>query len=102
MTLKGAIIMRIILKIIAAPFVVALTVIGAVFAFILFLSAWIFYVAAFVFGILGIAGMIQGDVSGGLGVLVIAFVIFILPTVAEWIADKLADLNDSLKLFIAT
>jgi len=79
-----------------------LTIIGAVFSFILFLSAWIFYIAAFVFGILGIAGIFQGDTYGGLGVVVIAFVIFILPTIAEWIADKLANLNDSLKLFIAT
>jgi hypothetical protein len=100
--MKGAESMRIILKILALPFVVALTILGAVFAFILFLSAWIFYIAAFVFGLLGIAGIFQGDTAGGLGVVVIAFGIFILPTVAEWIADKLADLNDSLKLFMTT
>jgi len=94
--------MRILLKIIAIPFVVALTIFGAIFTFIHFLSAWIFYVASFVFGLLGIAGIIQGDTSGGLGVLFVAFLIFILPTIAEWIADKLDDLNFSLKNLIAS
>lgn len=94
--------MRIILKILALPFVVVLTIMGAVFAFILFLSAWIFYIAAFVIGGLSLVALFSGDTYVGIANLIIAFVIFILPTIAEWIADKLADLNDSLKLFITT
>jgi len=94
--------MRILLKIIAIPFVVALTIIGAVFTFILFLSAWVFYVISFILGIGGIGLLFTGDTSGGIGVFVIAFLIFILPTIAEWIADKLDDLNFSLKNFIAS
>lgn len=94
--------MRIILKILALPFVVVLTILGAVFAFILFLSAWIFYTAAFILGILGVVGLIMGSPLVGPSTFIIPFVIFILPTIAEWIADRLADLNDSLKLFITT
>ncbi len=95
--------MRIILKILALPFVAVLTIMGAVFAFILFLSAWVFYSASFIIAFISIIGsMIQGSYSDLLPLLIIAFVLFILPTIAEWIADRLADLNDSLKLFIAT
>ncbi len=94
--------MCIILKILALPFVVVPIILGAVFSFILFLSAWIFYIAAFVLGLMGVAGLIIKSYAGVPEAFVIAFVLFILPTVAEWIADKLADLNDSLKLFIAT
>lgn len=100
--MKGVESIRIILKILALPFVVVPTILGAVFSFILFLSAWIFYIAAFVLGLMGVAGLIIKSYAGVPEAFVIAFVLFILPTVAEWIADKLADLNDSLKLFIAT
>lgn len=101
--MKGAESVRIVLKILALPFVAVLTITGAVFAFILFLSAWIFYSASFIIASISIVGsMIQGDYSDLIPLLIIAFVLFILPTVAEWIADRLADLNDSLKLFITT
>jgi len=94
--------MRIIFKILALPFVAALTITGAAFAFILFLSAWIFYIAAFVIGALSLVALFSGDTYVGVANLIIAFVIFILPTIAEWITDRLGDLNDSLKLFITT
>jgi len=94
--------MRILLKIIAIPFVVALTIIGAVFIFIHFLSSWVFYVVSFISGICAIGLLLTGDTYGGGGLFIIAFIIFILPTIAEWIADKLDDLNFSLKNFIAS
>jgi len=99
---KEVMFMRILLKIIAIPFVVALTIIGAVFTFIHFLSAWVFYVISFILGIGGIVILFSGDTYIGIGNLVIAFLIFILPTIAERIADKLDDLNFSLKNFIAS
>ena len=94
--------MRIILKILAMPFVVILTIFGAVFTFVHFLSAWVFYVAAFVLGALSLVMLFSGDTYFGIGNFIIAFVIFILPAVAEWIADKLDDLNYTLKDFITS
>lgn len=71
--------MRIILKLLAAPFVLALTLLVAVLNFALF----------------------TGDRWGIQG-LVIAFAVspFGLPAVAEWLIDKLDSLNYSLKSFI--
>ena len=59
--------MRIILKILAMPFVVILTIFGAVFTFVHFLSAWVFYVAAFVLGALSLVMLFSGDTYFGIG-----------------------------------
>ena len=96
--------MRIILKIIAMPFVVALTIFGALFAFIMFLSWWVFALVSFIVGILGIILFIKSQIFNGCVLLILAFLVspFGLPAAAEWIADKLDDLNDSLKFFITS
>ena len=96
--------MRIILKILAMPFVVALTIFGAMFTFILFLSGWVFYLVSFVLGIGGAVVLFAGETVSGIVILVTAFLVspFGLPAAAEWIADKLDDLNYTLKDFITS
>jgi len=95
---------RIILKILAMPFVVILTIFGAVFTFILFLSGWVFYVVSFLLGIGGAGLLFTGETVSGIVLLVTAFLVspFGLPAAAEWIADKLDDLNYTLKDFITS
>lgn len=89
--------MRIILKLLAAPFVLALTLLVAVLNF----ASWVFCALSFLCLIGALFALITGDRWGIQG-LVIAFAVspFGLPAVAEWLIDKLDSLNYSLKSFI--
>ena len=96
--------MRIILKIIAAPFIVVLTV---SWAFLVFLSCFAETVLQYVSGLAGLAALVLfiiGQTTGGFVLAIIAFLISPvgIPAVAKWLIDKLDDLNDALKCFITT
>ena len=94
--------MRIILKILAVPFVAILTIVVPVLVFIFSLSSWILAGIAFFLGLGGVGMLFAGYTTGGIGILVIAFLIspFGLPLAVEWIAEKLDGLNGSLHQFI--
>ena len=95
--------MRIILKVIAAPFVLALTLIVAVLSFLHSLAASVLGLLSLLAAVCGLfACTIGNDPRIGIQSLIIAFVVspFGLPAVAEWIIDKLDYLNYSLKGFI--
>ena len=96
--------MRIILKIIAAPFVVVLTISGAV---LIFLFCWAEMILKFASGIAGLVAVIllfAGQTPGGIVFAVITFLISPvgIPAFAKWLIDKLYDLNDTLKCFITS
>ena len=93
--------MRIILKLLAAPFVLALTLLVAVLNFAFSIASWVFCALSFLCLIGALFALFTGDRWGIQG-LVIAFVVspFGLPAVAEWLIDKLDSLNYSLKSFI--
>jgi len=96
--------MRIILKILAAPFVVALTV---SWALLVFVFCWAEMILQYVSGIAGLVSLILfiiGQTTGGIVFIVIAFLISPvgIPAIAKWLIDKLDDLNDALKCFITT
>ncbi|MDD3228245.1 MAG: CD1845 family protein [Oscillospiraceae bacterium] len=76
--------MRILLKILLAPFMAALIVFVWFFAFLLDLSSVIFGIAGTVFGLLGILIMFIDCVKNGVFVLIFAFLIspFGLPMLA--------------------
>ena len=95
--------MRIILKIIAAPFVLALTIIVAILSFLLCLSAGVLSVLAFVLGGAGVLMLtVQGDMFNGIALLVMGFVLspFGLPALAGWLLDRRDDFNYALRSFI--
>ena len=95
--------MRIILKIFAAPFVLALTLTVAVLSFLLSLSVGVLSIAAFLMGGAGVLLLaVQGDVFNGIALLVMGFALspFGLPALAEWFLDRLDHLNYSLRSFI--
>ena len=93
--------MRIILKLLAAPFVLALTLLVAVLNFAFSFASWVFCALSFLCLIGALFALFTGDRWGIQG-LVIAFAVspFGLPAVAEWLIDKLDSLNYSLKSFI--
>ncbi len=95
--------MKLIGKILALPFILALTLLVAVLSFLLSLSGWLFSLAASLLGILGILALVMDyGVAVGVPALVMAFLIspFGLPAVADWMIDKLDDLNYSLKSLV--
>jgi len=96
--------MRIILKIIAAPFVVVLTILWAI---MVFLFCWAETILKFLSGIAGLIAIIMliaGQTQGGIVFGVIAFLIspIGIPAIAKWLIDKIDDLNATLKGFITT
>ena len=94
--------MRILLKLIAAPFGLALTLMVAVLNFSISLASWMLGILSLIAAVCGVFDLFRGDTAQGLYCLVVAFVVspFGLPAVAEWLIDRLDDLNYSLKSFI--
>ena len=96
--------MRIILKIIVAPFVVLLTISWAV---LVFLFCWAETILKFASGITGLVALVMfiaGQTPGGIVFAIIAFLISPVgvPAFAKWLIDKLDELNETLKGFIAS
>ena len=85
----------IVLKILAAPFVVVLTVLAAVVSFLFCMATAVFVVACVVLTLLAVALFISGQTLGGIVFLVLAFLIspYGIPAIAEWLVDKLHNLT---------
>lgn len=96
--------MRIILKIIAAPFVVVLTVFGAVTTFLFCIAGAVCGVASIGITLLAIVAFIAGQTTGGIACLVFAFLVspFGVPAIAGWLIEKLNNLNFALRDFITS
>ena len=96
--------MRLILKLIAAPFVVLLTVLVAVLLFLFSLSSFLLTAASVIVGLLGVGLFFLGYPVGAVVYLVIALLLspFGLQAVADFVIGKLDDLNLSLRQFITT
>lgn len=95
--------MNILLKIIAIPFIVVLSIVVPFLYFIFCLSEWICTAAAVLVAGAGIIMLATGySVYSSVGLIVIGFLIspFGLRAIIEWLIDRLADLNDSLKGFV--
>lgn len=95
--------MRIILKIIAAPFVLALTLLVAVLNFSVSLASWVFGILSFILALCGLFELfIQGNPQWGITGLVLAFLLspFGLPAATGWLVCMLDDLVYSLKTII--
>ena len=93
--------MRFVLKIFAAPFVLALSLTVGVLSFVFSLASWAFSILSLLFAVCALFSIfIEGDTAWGIQGLVIAFCVspFGLPAVAEWLISKLDGLNYSLKL----
>lgn len=95
--------MRIILKILAAPFVLLLSLVLAVLTLLHTLTTGVLSILALIAVACGLfACTISGDPASGIRVLIVAVLIspFGLPALSEWMILKLGDLNCSLQSFI--
>jgi len=96
--------MRILLKIIAAPLVVVLTVLWLVLNF-LFAIASTFLIIICVIGVMmSIAFFIFKQTTGGIIFLTISYLIspFGLPLAANWLIEKVGELNFALRDFMTS
>lgn len=96
--------MRIIFKIIAAPFVLALTLIVPFLWFVFCYAAVVLYIVSGIGVLISVILFIMGETLGGGVFLFLAFLLspFGIPKIAEWITDRLSDLNHSLRNFITS
>lgn len=91
--------MRLVLKILAAPFVAVLAIVTCFFAFLLSLSSVVFGVAGTLLGICGIIIIFTNSVTIGIIVLAIAFLVspFGLPMLAAWLLGQLQRLRYAIQ-----
>ena len=92
----------IVLKILAAPFVVALTLIVAIVSFLYCVASALCHVGCVVLTLLALVLFIGGQTLGGVVFLVLAFLVspFGIPAIADWLMDRLYSLKYSLQDFI--
>lgn len=93
----------IVLKILAVPFMVALTLVVAILSFLFSLADWLFGLLSGIVALCALFALfVRGDTAQGIQALIIAFCIspFGLPALAEWFIGLLVDLNCSLWGFI--
>ena len=96
--------MRTVGKILAAPFVVVLTLLWAVLVFVFSWAQTVLNFTSGLVALLAIILLITGQITGGIVFAVVAFLISPvgIPAIAEWLIDRLCDMNNALKNFIAT
>jgi hypothetical protein len=94
--------MRFILKLIAAPFALALTILTAFFSFVLSVSSVFLGIASTLIFIAAAILFFSGERVGAAAFLGIAFLVspFGLPRVAGWLVGKLDSLSGALRDFI--
>ena len=91
--------MRIIIKILLFPIVLALTLLVAFCRFFCLLSGLVLGIVAFLLFLLGIVVLFAGRVDGFIGFLVLAWLVspYGLPLAASWLTERVADFNHMLK-----
>lgn len=96
--------MRILLKILAAPLVTALTILVALSTFLLFISGWILGIASVLVALAGVGILITVDIWGGIAWLFIAFLIspYGLPKLAAYAVGGMQGVNYMLRDFIVS
>ena len=91
--------MRLILQILAAPIVVALTLFVWICSGLLYVSAFVFGLAGTVVAILGVAVLVTYSPKNGIILLIIAFLVspMGLPMAAAWLLGKMQDLRYAIQ-----
>lgn len=93
--------MRVIIKVLLFPVVLALTVIVNVCWFLCHFSSILLSIVAVLFFVLALGTMaLLHEVTDGIGILVLAYLIrpFGIPLFASWLVERLDDFNYMLKL----
>lgn len=91
--------MRIIIKILLFPIVLALTLLVAFCRFFCLFSGMVLGIVAFLLFLLGIVVLFAGRVDGFIGFLVLAWLVspYGLPLAASWLTERVAGFNHMMK-----
>jgi hypothetical protein len=91
--------MRLILKLLAAPFALALTIVTALFSFVLSVSDIFLGVASGLVSVAAVVLLITGETAGGFAWMGVAFLVspYGLPRLARWLVGMLDGLSVALK-----
>ena len=92
----------IVLKILAAPVMVALSLLAAMVTFLFCVASAVCEMGCIVLTLLSLILFISGQTVGGIVFLVLAFLVspFGVPAIAEWLVDKLHTAKFALRDFI--
>ena len=90
------------IKLLALPLITAVTLIQWVAIFLTSFSAILFDLLAGIIFMITLAGLMFGVCTGmeALKMLAVSFAIFIIPQIAEWLIERIVDLNYGLRDFI--
>ena len=90
------------LKLLALPLVAVVTLIQWVAIFLTSFSAILFDLLAGIIFMITLAGLLFGVCTGmeALKMLAVSFAIFIIPQIAEWLIERIVDINYGLRDFI--
>ena len=93
--------MKVILKILTAPMVLALTLFVWLCSAMLYCSAFVFGLAGTLVGILALLVLFSGNLTNALILAVIAFLVSPvgIPMVAAWLLGKVQDLRYAIQSF---
>lgn len=94
----------IVLKILAAPVMVALSLLAAMVTFLFCVASAVCELGCIVLTLLSLILFIGGQAVGGIVFLVLAFLVspFGIPTIADWLMDRHYSLKYSLQDFITS
>lgn len=87
--------MRVLLKVLAAPIIVVLTLFVWIFSLLLYCSAFVFGLISTIIGLLGLVVLVTYSMQNGIILLVISFLVSPvgLPMAAAWVLGKVQDLR---------
>ena len=90
------------IKLLALPLIIAVTLIPWVAIFLTSFSAILFDLLAGMIFMITLAGLLFGVCTGmeALKMLAVSFAIFIIPQIAEWLIERIVDINYGLRDFI--
>ena len=93
---------KLFLKMLALPIMLAVTLIQWVGIFLTQFSTVIFNLIAGLMFLIAVAGFLFGISTGAetLQIMTVAFVVFIIPHIAEWLIIRIAAINYGLRDFI--
>ena len=96
--------MRIVLKILAAPFVLVLMLIVAVLSFLACIAGAVCWLACTVLVLLAACAFFAGLHTGCIAALVLAFLVspFGLPAIGEWLLDRLYGVKYAMQDFMTS
>ena len=96
--------LRLLLKLILLPVVLAVTLLQWVGIFLTGFSSVIFYILSCIVFLTAILSWMFQIAPGAevLKMLAVAFVVFIVPHISEWFVKRISDLNAALRGFIRT